>query len=122
MPHEGPLRVKLRYSAFMRVIGIDPAPAKGGTVFDGEDRHLSLLDLGEYLSSISTQDSEKYQVFNAPIVASPDGSAIVIGHTASPTVLGQVYPEIIDYRQDPADSRETGRTPPSAMLRRHQNR
>jgi hypothetical protein len=55
----------------MRVIGIDPAPAKGGTLFDGEYRHLSPLELGEFLSSISDQE-DVLVCWDAPLTGPQD--------------------------------------------------
>lgn len=39
----------------MHVIGIDPAPAKGGTIFDGSFRHLLPYELGQYLERLSNR-------------------------------------------------------------------
>ena len=41
----------------MRVVGLDPAPAKGGTVFDGEYRTLSPKLLGEFLAEVSSDEA-----------------------------------------------------------------
>ena len=41
---------------WMRVIGIDPAPKKGLTVFDGEDHHVTVSDARDFLRELEAED------------------------------------------------------------------
>lgn len=40
----------------MRIIGIDPAPRGGLTVFDGDDAHVSTADAPEFISALTDED------------------------------------------------------------------
>jgi hypothetical protein len=57
----------------MHVIGIDPAPAKGGTIFDGTFRHLLPYELGQYLDGLSRR-KDVLVCWDAPLTGPQDPS------------------------------------------------
>jgi len=63
----------LVYSIGMLVIGLDPAPAKGGTIFDGAFQHLRPRELGEYLEDLSNR-KDVLICWDAPLTGPQDAS------------------------------------------------
>lgn len=60
----------------MRVIGIDPAPAKGLAVFDGQDRHIPIDKSRSFIAHLAEQ-SDVLVCWDAPLTG--PGAAVVSG-------------------------------------------
>jgi len=54
----------------MRVLGIDPAPAKDSVMFDGKEfQHFSPKQLKEHIDGLSKQEELLFIAWDAPLSA-----------------------------------------------------
>lgn len=70
----------------MRVCGIDPAPKKGLSVFDGQDHHIPLREARSYISSLETA-SDLLICWDAPLTGPP--CVVVEGGEADGSAFSQ---------------------------------
>ena len=57
----------------MRVLGIDPAPAKDSVIFDGQEfQHFSPKQLKEHIDRLSMQEESLFIAWDAPLSAAMD--------------------------------------------------
>jgi hypothetical protein len=57
----------------MKVVGIDPAPKKGLTVFDGTDYHVPVSDAARFIKDLTT-NSDVLLCWDAPLTGPPLGA------------------------------------------------
>ena len=57
----------------MKVLGIDPAPAKDSVIFDGNEfQHFSPKQLKEHIDRLSMQEESLFIAWDAPLSAAMD--------------------------------------------------